>query len=155
MLVWRICKAKYSATALSGKGARLYSGRWNPAGVSMVYTSTSLALAALEFFVHLDPALAPDDLVAISADIPAHLATGRVLIDDLPIDWQATDHPMLHRLGEEWIAESKSVALQVPSVAVEGDWNVLLNLTHPDFAKIMVNSPKAWSFDHRMFKARS
>lgn len=152
MLVWRICKAKYAATSFSGEGARLYSGRWNPAGVAVVYTSTSLALACLEFFVHLDPSVAPNDLVSTSATIPPGLAIERVGTEKLPEDWHAAEHPALQMLGAEWVASQRSVALEVPSVVVDGDWNVLLNPAHPDFRRLPVSEPKPWSFDERMFK---
>lgn len=36
----------------------------------MVYASTSLALAVIELFVHLEPGQAPDDLVYLSALLP-------------------------------------------------------------------------------------
>src|SRR5271163_3546507 len=153
MRVWRLCKARYASAAFSGEGARLYSGRWNPVGVSMVYTSTSLALACLEFFVHLDPSVAPDDLVSVSATIPTDLAKERIEVENLPIEWRVTDNPTLQRLGADWIAAQKSVALEVPSVVVDGDWNVLLNPAHRDFGKIVPDAPKPWSFDQRMFKA--
>ncbi|HZD50547.1 MAG TPA: RES family NAD+ phosphorylase [Silvibacterium sp.] len=153
MRVWRLCKARYAAAAFSGEGARLYSGRWNPVGVSMVYTSTSLALASLECFVHLDPSVAPDDLVSVTATIPEDVAMEGIEVADLPGDWRVTDNPTLQRLGSDWIAAQKSVALEVPSVVVDGDWNVLLNPAHPDFGKIVMDAPKPWSFDQRMFKA--
>ena len=70
MQVWRICSRRRSRTALQGEGSRLYGGRWNPPGVSVVYTSGSLALAALEMFVNLDPEDMPQDLVSIGATIP-------------------------------------------------------------------------------------
>jgi|SRR5271163_2098514 len=151
MRVWRLCKARYASAAFSGEGARLYSGRWNPVGVSMVYTSTSLALACLEFFVHLDPSVAPDDLVAVSATIPADVARERIEVADLPGDWRVTDNPGLQRLGADWIAAQRSAALEVP-VVVDGDWNVLLNPAHPDFGRIVVAPPKPWAFDQRMFR---
>jgi|SRR5271170_4585701 len=155
MRVWRLCKARYAAAAFSGEGARLYSGRWNPVGVSMVYTSSSLALACLEFFVHLDPSVAPDDLVSVSATIPADLAVERIDVADLPNHWRVTDNPALQRLGADWTAAKKSLALEVPSVVVDGDWTVVLNPAHPDFGKIALDAPKRWSFDQRMFKTAS
>ena len=62
MIVYRLCKAVYSA--LDGEGARLWGGRWNSAGRPMVYAAASPSLAVLEVLVHLDlPAeLLPDDL---------------------------------------------------------------------------------------------
>ena len=51
---WRITRSKYAekAEAFSGKGAAEYPGRWNKAGVPVVYTCSSIALCALEILVH-------------------------------------------------------------------------------------------------------
>ena len=68
MRLWRICRDIHAASAFSGEGARLFGGRWNSQGVRVVYASPSLALAAIETFVHLEPNLRPDDLVAIEAN---------------------------------------------------------------------------------------
>ncbi len=153
MQVWRIGKARFAASAFTGEGARLYSGRWNPAGVRMVYTSPSLALAAIEFFVHLDPSVAPDDLVSTAAAFPSSpTMLHRVRLEDLPSDWRTIDNPALQIIGDDWIDARNSVALEVPSVAVEGEWNVLLNPEHPDFAKITLSQSKLFHFDKRMFK---
>ena len=46
MKVWRLCKRRHAA--FDGEGARLAGGRWNRPGGAVVYTSESLALAALE-----------------------------------------------------------------------------------------------------------
>lgn len=155
MRVSRICKAQFAAAAFSGEGARLYQGRWNPAGVRMVYTSTSLALAAMEFFVHLDPSASPDDLVSVSATLPPNkIKVERLAVSDLPKDWRRTDNPALQTIGAKWIESARSVALEVPSAAVEGEWNVLLNPAHPQFKRIVVAVPKPFHFDSRMFKAR-
>jgi RES domain-containing protein len=154
MQVWRISKARYADAAFSGEGARLYSGRWNPAGVRMVYTSPSLALAAMEFFVHLDPSVAPGDLVSVTATIPASIKVERITIKGLPQDWRAAENPTLQALGAEWAASLRSAALEVPSVPIEGEWNVLLNPAHPQFAKIHIAAPRHFHFDKRMFRAR-
>ena len=118
----------------------------------MVYTASSLALAALEFFVHLDPSVAPDDLVSAAATIPSDLHIEKISVDRLAEDWKTVDNPVLQTLGAEWISASRSVALEVPSVVVDGDWNVLLNPEHPEFHKIFLNAPRPWRFDRRMFK---
>jgi RES domain-containing protein len=87
MRVWRICRRRYAASAWAGEGARLCGGRWNSPGVRAVYTSTSLALAAIEVFVHLEPNLRPDDLVSIAADLPGDLLTTRIDPSALPSSW--------------------------------------------------------------------
>jgi RES domain-containing protein len=152
MRVWRISKAKYTHTAFSGEGARLFDARWNFAGTPMVYTSTSLALAAVEFFVHLDPSEAPSGLVSLMAEVPDKLSTERVEIERLPRDWHRTDHKDLQQLGTDWARSQRSVALIVPSAAVEGEWNVLLNPVHPDFRKVHIDEAKPFHYDERMFR---
>ncbi len=41
--------------------------------------------------------------------------------------------------------------LHVPSAAVRGEWNVLLNPAHGDFRKIKIQKPQPFEFDLRMF----
>lgn len=55
---WRLVKQKHAATAFDGDGARLFGGRWNAPGSRVIYTSTTLSLAALEILVHLLPPVA-------------------------------------------------------------------------------------------------
>jgi RES domain-containing protein len=150
--VWRICRRRFAAEAASGTGARLYGGRWNSRGVSIVYTSTSLALAAVETFVNLEPKLLPPDLVSIEGVVPEKLAVGRLDPADLPAKWFETRDGSLQRFGDNWVRAGKSAALLVPSAAIRGEWNVLLNPAHPDFPKIKFRSPERFEFDLRMFR---
>jgi RES domain-containing protein len=46
----------------------------------------------------------------------------------------------------------RSLALKVPLVVVDGDWNVLLNPKHPEFTKVAIGSVKPFRFDERMFR---
>src|SRR5215469_1301125 len=142
MRVWRISKEKYAHSAFSGEGARLFDARWNFAGTPMVYTSTSLALAAIEFFVHIDPSEAPTGLVSLAADVPDNPAVERVEIAQLPGGWRRTDNRLLQQIGSDWVRSQRSVALIVPSAVVEGEWNMLLNPVHSDFAKIKIGVPQ-------------
>jgi RES domain-containing protein len=152
MRVWRISKAKYAQSAFSGEGARLFDARWNFAGAPMVYTSSSLALAAIEFFVHFDPSEAPAGLVSLMAEFPDDLAVERVEITQLPHDWRKTDNRLLQQLGTDWVRAQRSVALIVPSATVEGEWNVLLNPGHPEFVKVRIGAPQPFHYDERMFR---
>ncbi|MGH9610521.1 MAG: RES family NAD+ phosphorylase [Bryobacteraceae bacterium] len=149
---WRICRRKYAAGAASGEGARLYGGRWNSRGVVVVYASTSLALAALETFVNLEPNLRPADLVSIEGEIPKTLEIGRLEPNVLPPRWYQRRDESLRRFGDDWVRGGSSVALFVPSAAIRGEWNVLLNPVHPDFADIRFGVPKPFVFDARMFR---
>lgn len=149
---WRICRRKYAAEAANGEGARLYGGRWNSRGVQVVYASTSLALAAVETFVNLEPNLRPADLVSIEGGIPDTLEIGRLDLGTLPPRWYETRDESLRRYGDECVRGGKNAALLVPSAAIRGEWNVLLNPGHPEFGKIRFEAPKPFEFDARMFR---
>src|SRR5437879_7907260 len=118
MRVWRICRRRYAAEAASGEGARLYGGRWNSRDVRMVYASTSLALAAVETFVNLEPNLRPGDLVSIAGEIPDGLPVAHLAPEALPAHWQETRDDSLHRFGDEWVRAGTTVAIVVPSAAI-------------------------------------
>jgi RES domain-containing protein len=152
MQFWRICRSRYAREAAGGEGARLYGGRWNSRGVRIVYASTSLALAAVETFVNLEPNLRPRDLVSIEGQIPDGIEIGRLDLKLLPAGWHQTKDESLHHFGDEWIRVSRTVALLVPSAAIHGEWNVLLNPSHGDFSKVTFGDPKPFEFDVRMFR---
>ncbi len=152
MRFWRICRRRYAAEAASGEGARLYGGRWNSRGVRVVYASTSLALAAVETFVNLEPNLRPGDYVSIEGAVPDALEIERLDPKSLPANWYGTRDESLRRFGDEWAHAGKTVALLVPSAAIRGEWNILLNSAHPDFSKIKFQAPEPFQFDVRMFR---
>ncbi len=151
--VWRLASARYSDHAFDGEGARLYGGRWNHPGTTMVYCSSTLALAALEFFVHLEPELAPPDLVAVAADLPAGLDVEALEVEALPANWRTYPAPeRLRDLGNGWVRSGRTAVLQVPSSVISHEMNVLLNPAHPDFARIHIRAAEPFSFDPRMWK---
>jgi RES domain-containing protein len=90
MRFWRICRRRYAAEAANGEGARRYGGLWNGQGVRVVYASTSLALAAGETFVNLEPNLRPPDLVSINGNIRDAIETVSLDVKALPARWCQT-----------------------------------------------------------------
>jgi RES domain-containing protein len=150
MRIWRICREPYAD--FSGEGARRFGGRWNSRGVPMVYASTSLALAAIELFVHLEPGQAPNDLVYISALLPEGEPARTLQSADLPPTWW-TDNALdaTRDLGDAWIKSRSSLALQVPSVPIRAEWNVLVNPLHPRISELQIDPPQPFVFDARMF----
>jgi len=152
-LVWRITRQLYAERAFDGEGARLYGGRWNRPGEAVVYTSETLSLAALEYFVQLDPDTAPDDLVAVAAELPPGLAVRALEPADLPTGWRA--YPALEalqELGTAWVRAGETPVLSVPSALIPHERNLLLNPAHPDLAALRALPPEAFSFDPRMWK---
>lgn len=151
MRVWRLSRRRY--VALDGEGARLYGGRWNREGTAVVYASSSLALAALELLVHVDPEDVPDDLVALAIDVPDDAPREAVAVAELPEDWdRVADHPACTARGDRWARAGASLALLVPSVLVPEEANVLLNPAHPRMRGVQVVATRAFAFDRRLLR---
>jgi RES domain-containing protein len=118
-----------------------------------VYTSGTLALAALELFVHLDVPEAAENLVAVPADIPASLPFTSIPASDLPVRWRQYPAPDgLADVGARWAQQARTAVLAVPSAIIPLEQNYLLNPSHPAFAKIRIGRPERFSFDPRMWK---
>ena len=131
----------------------MYGGRWNHAGTAVVYTSASLALAALELFVHIDVDLLPNDLVAIAAEFPEKLAVKTVKSTSLPKNWRR--YPALESLkniGTTWATDGSTAILAVPSAIIPEEQNYLLNPAHQDFKQVRLRRPIPFHFDPRMWK---
>lgn len=149
--VYRICRALHAADAFSGEGTRRFGGGWNSRGVPAVYTSASLSLAAIEYFVHLEPILAPDDLVWIAALLPAGEPAETVDKEALASGWQ-TDESATRSIGDTWTHKRRTLALRIPSVPIPTEWNVLINPQHPRMAAIHIEPPQPFRYDARMFR---
>lgn len=149
MPVWRLAKEAYCLP--TGEGAYKYGGRWNPPGFTIVYTSESVALAALEALVHADSDLLPDDLIVLKGDIPSTLPLQTVSVNDLPPNWHEIPGPRaLHRIEVDWLRANQTVALRVPSAIIAQEHNVLLNPAHPDFARIHWKTVGPFHWDPRL-----
>lgn len=154
MRVWRLCGRQYAAP--DGEGARLFGGRWNSPGVAVVYTSATLSLAVLEYLVNLDSDLFPENLIALSADIPSDLEIQSVTTADLPANWREYPGPdTLCVIGAAWAAVCHTTIFSVPSVVIPEERNYLLNPAHPLFSRISWNAPKPFRFDSRLRPQRS
>lgn len=154
MRLWRLCKQRHVASAFSGLGAQLYGGRWNHRGDRMVYASTSLSIAVLEIFVHLEPNVLPDDLWSVSAELNLDAISHEAVTEQqLPGNWRDYPAPgVLQDLGSTWIREVRSLALLVPSAVNPEELNVLLNPLHPEMSKLRDVTSKPYIFDPRMRK---
>jgi RES domain-containing protein len=149
----------YAAEAFSGEGARRFGGRWNSRGVPMVYCSSSLALAAIELFVHIEPSQAPDDLVYISAELPEGEPGATFDPASLPADWWTEDAltgaGSTRAMGDAWTRSARSLAAMVPSVPIRPEWNVLVNPMHSRMAELKTDPPQPFVFDARMFQRKA
>jgi RES domain-containing protein len=151
--IWRISKRKYAATAFNGEGARRFGGRWNSRGKSVVYTSGTLSLAALETFVHMEIEDASNMFAYIRADLSENIQIERIDISQLPRNWRNIPAPTsLAAMGDKWFDSGNTAVLAVPSAVIPVENNYLINPLHQDFSRIQINSPQPFELDPRMWK---
>ena len=147
---WRIVKEKHAQSAFSGEGARIFEGRWNSAGVRMVYCSEHLSLAALEILVHTRPVTIRDKFRAFRITFDSAMISA-VDLKKLPKGWNAQPPTVVSKqIGDEWIRAERSVVLALPSVLVPLERSLLLNPKHRDFAKIKIKDMGNFILDPRL-----
>jgi RES domain-containing protein len=151
--VYRLVKAERADDALSGEGARLYGGRWNPPGYPVVYASESRALAVLEVFVHLTLEARAMRFLLYQITLPRRARLKR------HGEEFASNYPHLPASGQEagraWLDDGTELALVVPSVVVPQEANYVLNVRHTQFVRVRVAGLEPFSFDERLWRSRS
>ena len=99
---WRIVTPQRAGAAFDGEGAKKFGGRWNRPGTAMVYTASSLALAAMEMLVHLESEELLAEFVAIPIEIPVRYIE-TLPEDQLPASWRDDPvPPETQALGSDW-----------------------------------------------------
>jgi len=152
MMVYRIAKTRFIHD-LSGIGARLYGGRWNKKGMSMIYASESISLATVEYLVHVPLAIVPTAMSIATLKIPKSIKPRILKIPDLPPNWRDyPSPPELAEIGTKWALSKKSLLLQVPSVIINFEHNVLINPLHPHMKQVKVDRVVSYKIDHRLLR---
>jgi len=153
-VVWRIATdtPHYESDELAGAGAKATGGRWNEAGIAMLYASESRALACLETVVHLGASGLPLNRYLVRIDLPDRAwATAEVIEPAGLVGWDAEPAGRASiRHGADWARAARSLLLIVPSVIVPEERNVLINPLHPDIAAVTATKIRKWSFDPRL-----
>ncbi len=148
--LWRVVKRKRAATAFDGKAAQRFGGRWNSPGRRAVYASGSKSLAVLEVLVHLDVGRLLPRLVAFSFDVDSRLVD-RLGAAPLSRHWRTLRGlQTTQRIGDEWLAAGRALALAVPSVIVPEELNYLLNPAHPAFGRLKFGRSIPFLLDPRL-----
>ena len=135
MEVYRLTRRKFAGkNPFDGEGSFRVGGRWSSIGTRLCYAATHRSLAILEYRVHVELALMPDDLVIATLEIPDTVVITPT--PALPEHWKQYPAPAsLRSIGDRFIAEAKGAIMLVPSVLVPQENNVLLNPLHPDAAR--------------------
>lgn len=126
-------------------------GRWNPEGIEVVYTSSSLALAILETLVHTGTRVLPTELHAYRLELPTDAPIKETRLPELPATRrQYPSSPDLQQIGRTWIESGQTMVLAVPSAVVPTEANFLLNPAHPDFKRVKVLASHPLELDLRL-----
>jgi RES domain-containing protein len=151
--LWRIGRRSFALDRL-GSGARAFGGRWNLVGTPVIYASRTIAVAALESFVHAANVV-PKDLVLARLALPDGYSSERPSLTSLPSDWNTLPPgPGSMNFGTRWVQEGRSLVLYVPSVIIREDVNGVINPHHPEFATVDIAIEREFQYDPRLF-ARS
>jgi len=151
--VWRIVRRPH-ALDRSGAGAQQHGGRWNRPGTAVIYAGETIAIAAMETYVHI-AGVVPPDLVLVRIDLPDDHSAERPRLADLPDGWDLIPPgPASMDLGSRWARANRSLVLYVPSVLVPEERNAVVNPDHPEFETVRMTVERAFTFDRRMFPGR-
>ena len=150
-LVWRLSRPQYAAQ-LDGKGNRLRGARWNSPGHGVVYTSFNLSLSVLESLAQLAPPMRArlPVMTAVRIEIPDEVAREEITRDQL--EGLADEQAVLRcrQIGDAWLRTGKSLSLDVPSVIVPQERNMLLNPAHALMDRVKIVSTEPFHFDSRL-----
>ena len=149
MIVYRLCKEKYSKD-LSGAGARkVHSNRWNTFGTPLIYTAESVALCAVELHQYVPPTSAPSAYCIQEVELPdvAYLS-----IDDgfYTENW-ISDKASTQKLGDFFVSENRYLILKVPSAWIHNCFNYLINPNHRDIQGVNLVKSYPFSFNGKLF----
>lgn len=137
---------------LSGAGSAKYGGRWNPKGTYVLYTAANPSLAMLEWLAHVRDS-DMDDIYVMATILVPDGAFKRLEVSSLPANWR--NHPAslsLQQFGADLVNDEAFLGLEVPSVLMPPDYNIVLNTGHSKFAGIKIIAMERLYPDQRLLK---
>ena len=147
MITYRLTTGKF-ANDISGTGAKINGGRWNPIGLAGLYTSQYISLAILEILVRATRATTPNSYTLTSFEIPDN-SIYQIQLNKLKNEWKY-DLNYTQGIGEDFLTDNQSLCLKVPSAIVPQENNFLLNPLHPDFKKVKIIASELLELDKRL-----
>lgn len=151
---WRITLERYAQAAMTGEGAKLFGGRWNPVGYPAVYLAEHLSLAILEMVVHVDSTDKIGNFVAVPVTFEQN-SIYPVPVSSLPENWSALPIPSAtQQMGKQWLERNEYLVMQVSSSVVPIEANYVVNPLHKDFKRIEIGEPMVLRIDPRIENIR-
>lgn len=127
------------------------AGRWNEAGVPVIYASSVASLCFLELLCIRGPVVNASawQLITLGLNEPSEKLKASLL----PKNWNSRPHPVSSQaIGGQWVRSGESLALKVPSSRLPialypEEFNLLINPFHKDFSSVQVLSVEEISFE--------
>ena len=156
MELYRITKVKYLENFTGRGGSFLNGARWNRAGIPVLYFAATPSVALLEMANYLpNPRLVPPTLKLGIYHLPDTVSRQTIKVKDLPADWSQYPYPIsTQEIGSNWLNESKTLTLFVPSVAVPAGLEniVVVNPRHPELSNLKLTSVESSLYNDRTFQ---
>ncbi|MGC2400913.1 MAG: RES domain-containing protein [Acidobacteriaceae bacterium] len=150
MIAYRIADGRHPI--FDAAGAKLHGGRWNSAGLAVIYACGSYAGALLEILVHANLSQPPKSARAVQIDIPEEVAIETVVAGQIA-DWEDAGMAASRAFGDQWIRSNRTAVLRVPSVITRGrETNLVINPAHSAFPLITCGKPEPVYWDPRLFR---
>lgn len=137
---------------ITGTGAKMFGGRWNNKGTSLLYCSENVSLAVLEILVHFDGLTVPDDLKLLILEIPDSEVQTYSKVKFKKIKKRLNAEYQFKKEGELWITSKVSLALKVPSIITQFESNILINPSHNHMKMVKKIKVVDLELDERLFK---
>jgi RES domain-containing protein len=134
----------------------MVGGRWNNVGVPMMYAASSVALAVLETIVHLGATRMVFNRYLVAIEIPADIYRRREVVEKPPEAWDSIPASFKSKqFGSDWVATKRTLLLDVPSVIVPLERNILINPLHPDLHRLKATGLGRFVYDPRLGSSTS
>ena len=124
---------------LSGMGAALSGGRWNPPGMPVVYCSETSSLAMLEMLARIEDISDSPTFGILDVTIPD------TRIVELPFNEAAQNS---QQAGAA--ALKQHLAFAVPSMVNPLERNIVINPLHVNFDEVKPGEIRTFRFDQRL-----
>ncbi|MBV1775329.1 RES domain-containing protein [Burkholderiaceae bacterium DAT-1] len=150
---YRIASARYCHD-LSGKGAEMLGGRFNPVGTPAVYAASSISLATLELLVHASQ-LYPLAHRVMVLEVPeaCRAAIQSVPAGELPYGWNSLgDTHAAQSFAMHALFGANQLGMLVPSVVTPEEQNLVLNPAHREMQRLTLRELRPLDLDARLIK---
>lgn len=153
MLLYRICRRQY-AKDLSGEGAKMYGGRWNPQGTPLLYFSENSSLAMLEVLANAQPHYLKQAFCLVTLMLNGKNEVSTLNRNLLKEDWaHPTKVEKTRQLGVNWLQKNE-LLLKVPSAVNPYNINYLVNPLSAKFKNLELLETEEIYFDWRLTQGK-